>query len=280
MAHFGIITRKHYLWYNAMKRIALLLLLLCAAAQLHAQYAPVDSLGRDTRNQVDGRRIIRTGQRTLLTGGIATVAGGALVSIPFICNRSQDGQKAGFREDMASPFLMVTGGVIAAAGVLTALCSIPVIVSGHGVLASDTYWKDNDYANPAQRGFGVILDVGGFAKGLQANATAGYHLNRHLFLGAGLGLSYDLEARRNEDLSTLKLPVFANIRFSTSNRLYSPFVGMSGGYDILDKGPYLGADLGLRVRMDTRKPTSLWTSIYGDASASYLHFGLKFGWAF
>ena len=38
--------------------------------------------------------------------------------------------------------------------------------------------------------------------------------------------------------------------------------------------------LGLRVRMDTRKPTSLWTSIHGDASASYLHFGLKFGWAF
>ena len=110
MAHFGIITRKQYLRYNVMKRIALLLLLLCAATQLHAQYAPVDSLGRDTRNQVDGRRIIRTGQRTLLAGGIATVAGGALVSIPFICNRSQDGQKAGFREDMASPFLMVTGG--------------------------------------------------------------------------------------------------------------------------------------------------------------------------
>ena len=61
MAHFGIITRKQYLRYNAMKRIALLLLLLCAASQLHAQYAPVDSLGRDTRNQVDGRRIIRTG---------------------------------------------------------------------------------------------------------------------------------------------------------------------------------------------------------------------------
>ena len=83
--------------------------------------------------------------------------------------------------------------------------------------------RDNDYANSAQRGFGVILDVGGFAKGLQANATAGYHFNRNLFLGAGVGL---------------------------------------------------------RVRMDTRKPTSLWTSLYGDVSASYMHFGLKFGWAF
>ena len=57
-----------------MKRIVLLLLLLCAATQLHAQYAPVDSLGRDTRNQIEGRRLIRTGQSTLLAGGIATVA--------------------------------------------------------------------------------------------------------------------------------------------------------------------------------------------------------------
>lgn len=263
-----------------MKRIALLLLLLCAATQLHAQYAPVDSLGRDTRNLIEGQRIIRTGQKTLLAGGIAAVAGGALMSIPFVCNRSQPSEEVQFREDMTAPFFLVTGGVLAATGVLTALCSIPVIVSGHGILASDTYWKNNDYANPAQRGFGVILDVGGFAKGLQANATAGYHLNRNVFLGAGFGLAYDLEARRNEDLSTLKLPVFANIRFSTSNRLYSPFVGVSGGYDILDKGPYLGADLGLRVRMDTRKPTSLWTSLYGDVSGSYMHFGLKFGWAF
>ena len=263
-----------------MKRIVLLLLLLCAATQLHAQYAPVDSLGRDTRNLIEGQRRIHTGQNMLLAGGIATAAGGALMAVPYICNRSQADQKAEFREDMATPILLVTGGAIAAAGVLTALCSIPVIVSGHGVLASDTYWKDNDYANPAQRGFGVILDVGGFAKGLQANATAGYHFNRNLFLGAGLGLAYDLEARRNEDLSTLKLPVFANLRYSTSNRLCSPFVGVSGGYDILDKGPYLGADLGLRVRMDTRKPTSLWTSLYGDVSASYMHFGLKFGWAF
>lgn len=44
-----------------MKRIVLLLLLLCAATQLHAQYAPVDSLGRDTRNQIEGRRLIRIG---------------------------------------------------------------------------------------------------------------------------------------------------------------------------------------------------------------------------
>ena len=72
MAHFGIITRKQYLWYNVMKRFALLLLLLCAAMQLHAQYAPVDSLGRDTRNLIEGQRIIRTGQKTLLAGGTTT----------------------------------------------------------------------------------------------------------------------------------------------------------------------------------------------------------------
>ena len=41
-----------------------------------------------------------------------------------------------------------------------------------------------------------------------------------------------------------------------------------------------GGDLGLRVRMDTRKPTSLWTSLYGDVSGSYCHLGLKFGWSF
>ena len=263
-----------------MKRIGLLLLLLCAATQLHAQYAPLDSLGRDTRNQVDGRRIIRTGQYTLLGGGIATVAGSALMAVPFLCYQGQSSENVEFHEDMVSPFLLVTGGVIAAAGVLTMLGSIPVIVSGRGILASDTYWKNNDYANPAQRGFGVILDVGGFAKGLQANATAGYHFNRNLFLGAGLGLSYDLEARRVEELSVVKMPVFANFRYSMINRLYSPFIGVSAGYDILDPGPYLGADLGLRVRMDTRKPTSLWTSLYGDVSGSYMHFGLKFGWAF
>ena len=263
-----------------MKRVGLFLLLLCAATQLHAQYAPVDSLGRDTRNLIEGQRRIHTGQNMLLAGGIATAAGGTLMAIPFVCHSSRSSEQVEFHEDMATPIFLVTGGILAATGVLTALFSVPVIVSGHGILASDTYWRGNDYANPAQRGFGVILDAGGFAKGLQANVTTGYHFNRNLFLGAGFGLAYDLEARRNEDLSNWKLPVFANLRYSTSNRLYSPFIGVSGGYDILDKGPYLGADLGLRVRMDTRKPTSLWTSLYGDVSGSYFHLGLKMGWAF
>ena len=44
-----------------MKRIVLLLFLLCAAIQLHAQYAPLDSLGRDSRNLIEGQRIIRIG---------------------------------------------------------------------------------------------------------------------------------------------------------------------------------------------------------------------------
>ena len=263
-----------------MKRIELLLLLLCAATQLHAQYAPVDSLGRDSRNLIEGQRVIRNGQKVLLAGGIATVAGGALLAVPFFSHSSQITEDGQTREDMVSPIFLVTGGAIAAAGVLTALCSIPVIVSGHGILASDTYWRNNAYDNPAQRGFGVILDAGGFLKGVEMKATAGYHFNRNLFLGAGVGAAYDFEVRHPENGSAVKLPVFANLRYSTSNRLYSPFIGVSGGYDILDDGPYLGGDLGLRVRMDTRKPTSLWTSLYGDVSASYMHFGLKFGWAF
>ena len=59
MAHFGIITRKQYLRYNAMKRIALLLLLLFGGRRIPVTLEPGDGSPSTQVRVRKGRKLDR-----------------------------------------------------------------------------------------------------------------------------------------------------------------------------------------------------------------------------
>lgn len=263
-----------------MKRFFILLCLLGASLPVQAQYVGMESRSDLEDNLQQGQKLLITGYQNYLIGGIFTALGGAMMVTPSIIDHYREpvSQDVPLREDMLSPILYSFGVGSVFAGVLTILAGIPFTVAGNSVLDAEDYWKDLRYDDSLQRGFGVILDAAGFLKHAQLKTTAGWHFNRNLFLGGGVGCTLDFAALEG-DGGWINLPVYADFRYSSSNRFSSPFIGLEGGYDVLDRGPYLGADLGLRIRLSTRRPKSLWVSANGEL-CGYMRAGLRMGWSF
>lgn len=243
-----------------------------------AQYAPADSL---ERNRQTGERLIKQGRDCFIAGGITTAAGCAIGVTPLIIGHFSEPVPEGeFREDMLSPIMFAAGLGCVVVGVGTMLYGIPVTVAGNGILNSDQYWKYQRYNNPGQRGFGLILDASTLMYWVQLKATAGYHFNKNFFLGGGIGGSLDFNGYNDRwGYYWPGLPVYAEMRYSMLNRFFSPYIGLSAGYDIIDGGPYMGADLGLRIRMSPTSPKSFWVAATAEVSG-YFHAGVKMGWSF
>ena len=265
-----------------MRRILIVFFILFASLNLNAQIAKTDSLSVYERNSVTAQKLISWGRNSFITGGICTAIGGALIATPIIIDHfSAPTPPEELNEDMLSPIMLVTGLACAVVGVSTVMFGIPITIAGHGINSSDVYWKDQRYDAPGQQGFGIILDAAAFLYWFQVTATAGYHFNKRLFLGAGLGGSLDyFDAFGTDNHIKIDLPLYADFRYSMANRLISPYLGLRAGYDVLDNSPYMGADLGLRIRMSSDSPKSLWVSATGEVSGSYLHAGIKMGWSF
>ena len=265
-----------------MKRILVILCLIGTFIPLHAQYTQAESVRALEGNLREGQRLLMIGNSNYTTGSLFTALGGALLATPYLVDRFREPapQDVTPREDMLSTMLYIFGFGLTMTGVVTTLSGIPFTVAGNGVLDAVDYWKDLRYNDPGQRGFGIILDVAGFLKHAQLKTTAGWHFNKNLFLGGGVGCTLDFAARDGDSPTWIFLPVYADFRYSASNRFYSPYIGFEGGYDILDGRPYLDADLGLRIRLSTRRPKSLWVSANGEVGGSYMRAGLKMGWSF
>ena len=266
-----------------MKRFLLLFALLCATFQLSAQYAPADSSSARELNARAARKILRTGRICFIAGGIETLLGGTLMIVPTLLHQNRVPAEPGMvQEDMLSPIVYCSGLALTLSGVATTLFGIPVTVAGKGIRDADTYWQDLRYDDPGQRGFGVILDLAGFIPWAETRATAGYHFNQHLFLGGGVGAAVNFANWNNNVVpGDFEVPVYADFRYSIVNGFYAPFIGVSGGYEILSRSPVLGGDLGLRIRQSTSKPKSFWVALTGEMGGAFgARAGVRFSWSF
>jgi len=261
------------------KRFFALVFLLSLSFPLSAQYALTDSLGISyEKNQIDGQKLLKNGRTALISGGVLTGLGAAMIVTPLIIHDSNPAPEGEFREDMGSAILLSFGAGFLFTGAIGLIVSVPYFVSGNGILNAEDYWKDLRYDNK-QEGFGYIIDAAGFIPWIQARATAGWHFNKNFFLGGGAAFALDFAEVGNEYSSMYDLPVFADLRYSMLNRYYSPFIGLSIGYDILNPSPYTSADIGLRVRLSPASPRSFWASVTGEVAA-YMRIGLKLGYSF
>ena len=260
-------------------RIVAIVCLVLASVSAKGQYAPPDSTRYLAWNYADGQRLLKRGQNLFLSGGVCTLVGAAFIATPFLVQR--DRQQVAVRDNYVLPLLCAIGGVsFTVVGLSDILAGIPVTVAGHGIREADDYWKNLRYDDVGQQGYGMMLDVAGYLTDVQVKASAGYHFNRRFYLGGGVGPAVDLAATDGWSHIVVNLPAYAEFRYSMLNRYYSPYLGAAAGYDILDRGPYLGGDIGLRIRHSSKKPQSMWLSATGEVGASYMRVGFKMGWGF
>ena len=82
------------------------------------------------------------------------------------------------------------------------------------------------------------------------------------------------------NLPPMEIPVYADVRFSTSSKLLAPYAGLTAGYDLLDRQASFSADLGLRIRLSQESSRSMWMALMGEVSVWYYRAGLKMGYSF
>lgn len=133
------------------------------------------------------------------------------------------------------------------------------------------------YTEQARKGFGALLEVGGgvIAPHLTARYILGSHLNEHVFLGGGVGATFNLVGKTGPVAQT-----FAASRFTFADRKVAPHLGLDLGLACTSEkiGVYGNYSAGARVRLNDER--SLWISSYLELSKMYGALGLRLGWSF
>lgn len=186
-----------------------------------------------------------------------------------------------FSENVLAPLVYIAGLCTVMAGASILLAGIPVTVAGNSMMNCDVSWRDARYDS---RGLGAIIEGGYWLPDiLEARASLGYHFNSHIFLGAGVAPGFWLDkSSRDPSISRLSLPVYADFRWSFCNRLLTPYLGVSAGMEMTDDplSPYLGAELGTRIRTSRISTRSFWSAISAEAAGGYMRVGIKMGYSF
>ena len=244
------------------KALLIVLILLCGTSLLHGQVA--DSVSWHGQ----GKTTLRIGSGLMVSGAITAAAGAGMILYAI----SQDNVWGG-------AFLSSIGIVCAATGALIVLAGIPITVAGHSIRGCDMPWRDARYD---ARSLGVILEGGYFFPDvIEARAALGYHFNPHIFLGGGIAPGFCLDGgSRDDSTRRFSLPVYADFRWSIRNRLFTPYLGLSAGIELSEISPYIGAEIGARIRTDRTSTRSLWAGLAGEVTHSYMRAGLKMGYSF
>ncbi|MBR4809944.1 MAG: hypothetical protein IK031_06665 [Bacteroidales bacterium] len=258
-----------------MKKVLIIIVLLCGSSILHGQVADSTSW----RGQ--GEPVLVTGKGMMLGGAMTAAAGGGLMLLavsPILSPKVPEGE---FSENMLAPLTYIAGLCTVMAGASVLLAGIPVTVAGNSMMNCDVPWRDARYDS---RGLGVILEGGYWLPDiLEARASLGYHFNSHIFLGAGAAPGVWLDqSSRAPGISRLTLPVYADFRWSFCNRMITPYLGLSAGVEMVDDpfSPYLGAELGTRIRTHLGSTRSFWSAISGEVAGGYMRVGIKMGYSF
>ena len=263
------------IWNHIGRAATVAFLLLAGASYLHAQIA--DS----TMVRKQGEPLFVTGKGIMLSGAITAAAGGSMMLLVLAYDHFNPVPVDQLNENWVPAVLYGIGLYTVMAGAAVTLAGIPVTVAGHSLMQCDVPWRDARYDSA---GPGVIIEGAYYLPDIiEARGALGYHFNPHLFFGAGVapGIWLD-QSSRDQSISRLSLPVYADFRWSMCNRFVSPYLGLSAGLELADDpfSPYLGADFGARIRMDRTSTNSFWSGISGEVAGGYYRVGIKMGYSF
>lgn len=146
------------------------------------------------------------------------------------------------------------------------LVGLPMSSIGKSRMARSGYTPE-DLDTEGRRGFGVLLETGGFIHKYDFRFIAGSHLGEYVFVGGGTGASMAM----HHGETTVIPSVFAASRFTFSARRVAPYAGLDLGVCRLDRaltdsarraGLYGSYSAGARIRLNGKY--ALWLSSYLD----------------
>ena len=76
------------------------------------------------------------------------------------------------------------------------------------------------------------------------------------------------------------LPVYGHARYTFTDKVIAPYIGVSPGYDYIQKSFYGSAEAGLRFRVNANTPESFWVALNGLTDGNFKQLGYKLGWSF
>lgn len=127
------------------------------------------------------------------------------------------------------------------------------------------------------RGFadlGITFGVGSHANSrLELMTTHGYQIIPQLFIGAGVGAHYYVDA------SDIAVPLFADIRYDILNTPITPFTDVKAGYSVAGiTGFYFSPTLGCSFKTSDKLRLNLGVS-YSMQNAPYFYYWNGFYWS-
>lgn len=124
---------------------------------------------------------------------------------------------------------------------------------------------------------------------LSLTTSQGYQFNNFFYLGAGAGMEVNTYRKSKGEEAGVSVPIFADLRFNILNdKKVLPFVVVRAGGSVgYYRGVYMGAQVGIRVKLDKKFHAlyaALVTDHIWDARSYIFHnvdgFGFRIGFEY
>lgn len=238
------------------------MLLLLPCLSVNAQEPlPEPGAAQDTlyRNPGQGKVASALGLGDILVGSAVVPATIAIVPIWY----ALQGDAESLLVELLVPLLTLEyasyaipiGGMIISVG-------LPLYIAGTAIRRYPYNWRTARYADAlkGKMSYTAFYDFGaGFVQGdgpvVDVGLTVEYNRDYHWAFGGGLNLSAPFEP------TFLRLPVFADVKYSFLDSMLTPYVGVSAGAEVVKWGFYGSAELGMRIRTSTAGPNSMLSGL-------------------
>ncbi len=213
-------------------------------------------------DKIPGAGLLETGQGFVWTGVGMASTGVALLAVGIIHEKINPRQG----QEIGTPVWPIFGLGEAALGSAVALLGLPMLFGGKAMVRNAGFTLDDlpSFTGPEQRGFGTLVELGGgIDPHLYARFIPGYHMNEHLFLGGGIGVT--LLNYGNHDA----IPAaFVASRFTPGSRRVAPYFGLDLGASLAGKRGggaectlYLSYRAGARIHTNHRQSLYVTTNL-------------------
>lgn len=223
--------------------LALMAVVLSTPSHLWAQELPSTESSFDiqqpSEQRVKGMGLHNVGKGFLYTGAAFTTAGiiGIFTELTLSYFAPPPSNDDMIMDD-SWPVYAILGILSAAAGISITTIGLPIYFGGKYMMnKSGAPLRGN--ARP-QKGWSVIIDSG-LAADIQnsLHGIVGYNFGHNLFLGVGTGVDSHLFYLNN-------VPLYANLRLQIGDNRCAPYIGVRGGFELLNKEKFYGIDVGVR----------------------------------